>query len=133
MNKIIGFAPIYNEIEIIEGWYENISQFCDEVWAIYDPRSDDGTTEYLKKLEGGYVPNQDYRSFINFTKFSDEEFFLLKDKFEKIIHKNFFIQSLKNPKFFVSFYAPRTKNLLKKTGFVGLLKKFLSEMGILHE
>jgi hypothetical protein len=49
--KIIGFSPIYNEIECIEGWYNNIKEFCDEIWAIYDPRSDDGTNEYLFKLE----------------------------------------------------------------------------------
>ena len=50
-DKIIGFAPIYNEIDVIEGWYNNIKLFCDEIWAIYDPRSNDGTTEYLKKLD----------------------------------------------------------------------------------
>lgn len=49
MPKIIGFSPILDEIECIEGWFKNISSFCHEVWAIYDPRSKDGTTEWLKK------------------------------------------------------------------------------------
>jgi hypothetical protein len=49
MPHIIGFAPIMDEMECIEGWFKNIRYFCHEVWAIYDPRSTDGTTEWLKK------------------------------------------------------------------------------------
>ena len=48
---VVGFAPILNEIECLNGWIKNISLFCDEVWALYDPRSTDGTNELLKKWE----------------------------------------------------------------------------------
>jgi radical SAM superfamily enzyme YgiQ (UPF0313 family) len=89
--------------------------------------------EYLEKLEGGYTTKQDYKSFINFTKFSNEEFFDLKDKIENIIRRNFFIESLKNPKFFVNFYGPRIKNIIKEIGFIGLFKRLLFEIGMLHE
>lgn len=89
--------------------------------------------KYLEKLEGGYTADQDYKSFINFTNFKDEEFFIFKNKTENIIRRNFLIQSFKNPRFFADFYSPRVKNVIKKTGFVGLFKKMLSETGVSHE
>ncbi len=45
--ELIGFAPLYNERKYIEGWWKNITTFCSTVWAIYDPRSNDGTNEWL--------------------------------------------------------------------------------------
>ena len=52
--KIIGFGALYNERELIEGWLKTLRFFCDEVWALYDPCSDDGTIEYLKEHEEKY-------------------------------------------------------------------------------
>jgi len=45
---IIGYAPLLDEAECLEGWIKNIRFFSDEVWALYDPRSIDNTLVLLQ-------------------------------------------------------------------------------------
>jgi len=46
---LIGFAPILDEAECIRGWAKNIRLFCDEVYALVDPKTSDETIDILKK------------------------------------------------------------------------------------
>lgn len=52
--KLIGFGAIYDEAELLEGWVKTLRFFCDEVWALYDPRSSDGTIELLYEFVERY-------------------------------------------------------------------------------
>lgn len=45
---ILGVAPVYNEVDKIRGWVNNISLFCDEVVVLVDRRTNDGTVDVLR-------------------------------------------------------------------------------------
>jgi len=45
----VGFQCIWNEAPIIRGWAKTMLYFCDRVYALLDPRTNDGTLEILKK------------------------------------------------------------------------------------
>lgn len=51
---VIGYAPLLDEADYLEGWVKNIRVFCDEVYALYDPRSQDNSLEILERFVEEY-------------------------------------------------------------------------------
>lgn len=49
--KVIGYAPLLDEADCLEGWIKNIRLYCEEIYCLYDPRSTDNTLNLLE----GYV------------------------------------------------------------------------------
>lgn len=83
--------------------------------------------KYLTSLEAGYDTDQTYKSFINFTKILDSEFFELKDRTEKIIEMNFFRQAMKHPVFLARYLSPRLHNLNHHHGTAGMARLLFRE------
>lgn len=79
--------------------------------------------EYFEQLSGGYMPDAE-RPLVNFTRFSDKEFYKIKSKTEKEIFTN---QIARNLGSFLSFYFKGLIRYYQRKGLKEIIKRSLKE------